>query len=76
MMMTFAASAVVARPDMLALGEVAIDFLILAIVLREVFSSSKFGQALSLNRGLTIIIVPLSLAVAVVLFQQIIIWFR
>ncbi len=76
MMVVVAATTAAAGSNIRVLGELALVFLLLAIVSREILSSSTMGSALELRRGLTILIAPLSLAVAVVLFQQISVFFH
>ena len=76
MMVVVAATTAAAGSNIRVLGELAIIFLLFAIVAREVLSSSKMGSAVELQRGLAIVIAPLGLAVMVVLFQQISVFFH
>lgn len=76
MMVVVAATTVAAGSNIRLLGELPLLLLLFALVLRDVISVSKTGTTLEIRRSLSIVITPLTIAVAVVLLQQISVFFR
>ena len=76
MMVVVAATTVAAGSNIRLLGELPLLLLLFALVLRDVISASKTGTTLEIRRSLSIVITPLTIAVAVVLLQQISVFFR
>jgi hypothetical protein len=76
MMVVIAATTAAAGSNRHLLGELPLLLLLFALVMRDVLASSKSGATLEVHRSLSIIIAPLAIAVAVVLLQQIAVFFR
>ncbi|MCL4496229.1 MAG: hypothetical protein M1294_15645 [Firmicutes bacterium] len=76
MMVVVAATTVAAGTNIHILGELPLLLLLFALVLRDVMASSKTGATLEVRRSLSVVITPLAIAVAVVLLQQIAVFFR
>jgi len=67
---TAAATAAAAMVGAATLGGIALVMLILSLMGKEITANAGNVRLLPVSRGLTIAIVPLALAVAVVLIQQ------
>lgn len=50
--------------------------LLFALIMRDVIGASKSNGTLEVHRSMSIVIAPLAIAVAVVLLQQIAVFFR
>ncbi len=76
MMVVVAATTAAGGSNLHLLGELPLVLLLFALIMRDVIGASKSNGTLEVHRSMSIVIAPLAIAVAVVLLQQIAVFFR